>query len=81
VDAGVLVLERRRHPLAREEAWESYRAFVAAGFRHGVRAVVPARTLRALRLGGLEPRELDAYRWAALFSAARSIEAAFTLRR
>jgi 23S rRNA (adenine-N6)-dimethyltransferase len=68
VDAGVLVFERRSHPLVLERSWRSYRGFVAAGFRRGLRAVVPARTLRELRLARLEPRELDAYQWAALFS-------------
>jgi 23S rRNA (adenine-N6)-dimethyltransferase len=67
VDAGVLVFMRRTHPLVPEECCRSYRGFVAAGFRHGLRAVVSARTLRRLRLAGAEPRDLDAYEWAGLF--------------
>ena len=70
VDAGVLVLERRANPLVPERGWRAYRVFVAAGFRHGLRAVAPARTLRRLRLAGLEPRQLDAHQWAALFASA-----------
>jgi 23S rRNA (adenine-N6)-dimethyltransferase len=69
VDAGVLVFGRRAHPLVPERSWRRYRRFVAAGFRHGLRAVAPARTLRRLRLAGLEPRELDPHQWAALFSS------------
>jgi 23S rRNA (adenine-N6)-dimethyltransferase len=67
VDAGVLVFERRAHPLIPERCWRSYRGFVAAGFRRGLRAGAPARVLRRLRLAGAEPRELDAYQWAELF--------------
>jgi 23S rRNA (adenine-N6)-dimethyltransferase len=67
VEAGVLVFTRRTHPLVPEQCSRSYRAFVAKGFRHGLRAVVPARQLRKLRLAGAEPRELDAYEWAGLF--------------
>jgi 23S rRNA (adenine-N6)-dimethyltransferase len=72
VDAGVLVLERRASSLVPEECAESYRRFVAAGFRRGLRTVVPAHVLR--RLGPLrtQPRELDAHAWAELFSRARS---------
>jgi 23S rRNA (adenine-N6)-dimethyltransferase len=69
VDAGVLVLERRALPLVPEHCCRRYRGFVAAGFRHGLRTVAPGRALRTLRLAGLQPRELDAHQWAALFSA------------
>lgn len=68
VDAGVLVFTRREHPLVPERSWRRYRGFVAVGFRHGFRSVVPARTLRRLGLKGMEPRELDAHQWAELFS-------------
>ena len=68
VDAGMLVLGRRRVPLVPVERWESYRGFVAAGFRHSLRAVVPARLLRTLGLARAQPRELDAHAWAELFS-------------
>jgi 23S rRNA (adenine-N6)-dimethyltransferase len=71
VGAGVLVFERRASPLIPGDCSRSYRGFVARGFRHGVRAVVPKPTLRRLRLSGLEPRELDAHGWAALFTECR----------
>jgi 23S rRNA (adenine-N6)-dimethyltransferase len=70
VDAGVLVLQRRAAPLVSERDWLAYRGFVARGFRHGIRAVVPPRLLRELRLAGSAPRELDAHQWAALFDLA-----------
>jgi 23S rRNA (adenine-N6)-dimethyltransferase len=72
VDAGVLVLERRASPLVPEECAESYRRFVAAGFRRGLRTVVPAQVLGRLALSRTQPRELDAHAWAELFSRARS---------
>jgi 23S rRNA (adenine-N6)-dimethyltransferase len=72
VDAGVLVLRRRSSSLVPIERRESYRRFVAAGFRNGVRTVVPARLLRTLGLAGALPRELDAHAWAELFTRARS---------
>jgi len=73
VDAGVLVLERRARPLVPEALAESYRGFVAAGFRRGLRAVASSRELRRLGVAGSAPRDLDAHQWAALFlSGARS---------
>jgi 23S rRNA (adenine-N6)-dimethyltransferase len=71
VDAGVLVFERRPRPLVPERCWRHYRAFVAAGFRHGPRAVTSARTLRRLGLSGRKARELDVHQWAELFNASR----------
>jgi 23S rRNA (adenine-N6)-dimethyltransferase len=67
VDAGVLVLDRRSQPLVPARCWRSWRAFVAAGFRGGVRSVVPPRALRRFGVAGSAPRELDAHQWAALF--------------
>jgi 23S rRNA (adenine-N6)-dimethyltransferase len=67
VDAGVLVLERRSQPLVPARSWRRYRAFVAAGFRRGVRSVVPAGALRRFGVAGAAPRGLDAHQWAALF--------------
>jgi hypothetical protein len=61
------VLERRACPLIPEPLATSYRAFVAAGFRRGVRSVVPARALRRFSVKGAAPRELDPHQWAALF--------------
>jgi 23S rRNA (adenine-N6)-dimethyltransferase len=72
VDAGVLVFQRRTQPLVPDRHWRRYRRFVAAGFRHGVRSVAPPRALRRLRLTGRQPRELDPYEWAALFSTTLS---------
>jgi hypothetical protein len=66
------VLERRRLALVPDETCVEYRRFVAAGFRRGLRSVVPGRTLRALRVLGTAPRELDAHQWAALFRASKS---------
>jgi 23S rRNA (adenine-N6)-dimethyltransferase len=71
VDAGLLFFERRPRPLVAEQDRLAYRAFVASGFRHGLRAVTSPRTLRKLRASGLEPRELDAHQWVELFSASR----------
>lgn len=61
VDTGVLVIERRGHPLVPERQWQSYRRFVAGGFRRPRSA-----GLRAA------PRDLDAHQWAELFSRSRS---------
>ena len=72
VDTGVLVVERRARPLVPEGSWLGYRAFVAGGFRRGVRSVAPAGALRRLGLAGAEPRDLDAHQWAALFDASAS---------
>jgi 23S rRNA (adenine-N6)-dimethyltransferase len=68
VDAGVLAVERRARPLVDESAWQDYRRFVAAGFRRGLAAVARRRSLRPLGVVGAQPRELDAYQWAAIFS-------------
>lgn len=72
VDAGVLVLQRRASSLVSERDSRAYRRFVAAGFRHGLRAVVPSRRLRKHRLAGRTPRELDAHEWAALYASLTS---------
>jgi 23S rRNA (adenine-N6)-dimethyltransferase len=61
VDAGVLVVERRASPLVPEPEAARYAAFVAGGFRHGLRAVAGRRAPRA------QPRDLDAHAWAALY--------------
>ena len=71
VDAGVLVFERRTEPLVPAPSWESYRRFVAAGFRRGPRSVAAPRALRGLGLTRAGARELDAYQWAELFSRSR----------
>ena len=61
VDAGVLVVERRARPLVPERDAARYAAFVAGGFRHGLRSVAGRRAPRAA------PRDLDAHAWAALY--------------
>ena len=67
VDAGVLVVERRALPLVAASDWREYRAFVAGGFRRGLRSVAPPRARR----GSATARELDAHQWAELFRAVR----------
>lgn len=83
VDAGVLVIERRVHPLVPERSWRDYREFVAAGFRRGPRSVASARPLRQLRLSRLAPREIDAHQWASLYATAarRAASAASAARQ
>jgi 16S rRNA A1518/A1519 N6-dimethyltransferase RsmA/KsgA/DIM1 with predicted DNA glycosylase/AP lyase activity len=66
VDAGVLVIERRVRPLVPEREAAAYSAFVARGFRHGLRTVVGRRAPR-----GVEPRDLDPHRWAQLYLSVR----------
>jgi 23S rRNA (adenine-N6)-dimethyltransferase len=66
VDAAVLVVRRRPEPLVPPQLLDRYGAFVARGFRHGLRAVAPARGL---------PRDLDAHAWAALFHRAGMMDA------
>jgi hypothetical protein len=68
VDAGVLVVERRDWPLVPLDEASRFAAFVARGFRHGLRAV-------GVR-GNAEPRTLDAHEWAALYLSARGGAAA-----
>jgi 23S rRNA (adenine-N6)-dimethyltransferase len=62
VDAGLLVVERRRRPLVPERHATRYAAFVARGFRHGVQSVAGGRGPRRV-----EARDLDAHEWAALY--------------
>jgi 16S rRNA A1518/A1519 N6-dimethyltransferase RsmA/KsgA/DIM1 with predicted DNA glycosylase/AP lyase activity len=68
VDAGVLVVERRDVPLVPLNETTPFSAFVARGFRHGLRAVGVWRNA--------EPRTLDAHEWAALYLSARGGAAA-----
>jgi 23S rRNA (adenine-N6)-dimethyltransferase len=56
VDAAVLVFERRPQPLVPEHRAVDYRRFVAGRFRLGGQGF------------GVEPRHLDPYEWARLFS-------------
>lgn len=71
VDAGVLAIERRPEPLVDERTWRDYRAFVASGFRRGLRSVAPTHALRRLDVAGKASRELDAHQWAELYRTVR----------
>lgn len=68
VAAGLLAIERRPAPLVEESQWLAYRAFVASGFRRGLRQLAPRR------IHGLAPRDLDAHQWAELFEIRRARE-------
>lgn len=70
----MLTIERREIPLVDEREWRSYRAFVASGFRRGLRAAARPRALRRLGVAGAAPRDLDAHQWADLFEAARGVK-------
>jgi 23S rRNA (adenine-N6)-dimethyltransferase len=61
VDAGVLVFRRRTASLIAPESISDYHAFVARGFRHGLRSL-PCRTPR-----GGQARDFDPHQWAQLF--------------
>lgn len=67
VDAGVLVFERRSRPLVGAPELSAYHRFVAAGFRHGLRAVVSPRDVQRIGSDASMARELDARQWATLF--------------
>jgi 23S rRNA (adenine-N6)-dimethyltransferase len=75
VDAGVLRIVRRADPLVPIGERRRYAAFLARGYRDGVRAVVPRRQLRrrADELGfthAAKARDLDARQWAVLYDTA-----------
>jgi len=61
VDAGVIVFRRRAAPLVPAARATDYHAFVARGFRHGLRA------LHCHTPPGVIARELDPHQWAELF--------------
>lgn len=63
VDTGVLVFRRREIPLVPFACASSYRAFVARGFRHGLRSLDCGASRGAIA------RELDPHEWAGLFAA------------
>ena len=68
---GVLHVERRETPLVADAR---FAAFVARGFRHGLRSVVSGRDLR--RLGftpSAAPRDLDVHAWAQVFESVRRV--------
>jgi 23S rRNA (adenine-N6)-dimethyltransferase len=65
-DAGVLSIVRREAPLVDDGR---FGAFVARGFRHGLRTVAPPRELRRQGAARAAARDLDVHEWAALFEA------------
>jgi 23S rRNA (adenine-N6)-dimethyltransferase len=66
-DAAVIVFTRRDRPLVPLERVTDYQRFVARGFRHGLRRVVPASALQGAAGSSAIARDLDAHLWAALF--------------
>jgi 23S rRNA (adenine-N6)-dimethyltransferase len=69
-DAGVLTIVPREAPLVEDHR---FGAFVAKGFRHGVRAVASRAQLRRLGiLPSAKPRDLDVHEWVALHAAVRA---------
>jgi 23S rRNA (adenine-N6)-dimethyltransferase len=76
VDAAVLRIVRREQPLIAMSEARAYEAFVARGYREGLRAVVPPRLLKRCSEGlgfarQARPRDLDAGQWAGLWRAVR----------
>lgn len=72
VDAAVLRAIRRDEPFVTVGEARRYRRFLDRGFREGVSALVPPRTLKRLAADlGFDrraaPRDLDARQWAALY--------------
>lgn len=76
VDAGMLRIVRRAQPLVPPSDRRAYEAFLACGYRDGLRsAVTPQRLKRyEAELGfarQARPRDLDAAQWAGLWRAVR----------
>jgi 23S rRNA (adenine-N6)-dimethyltransferase len=76
VDAGLLRVGRRTVPLVPVSDRRAYEAFLARGYRGGLRSVVTPRRLKRYEaeLGfarHARPRDLDAAQWAALWRAVR----------
>jgi 23S rRNA (adenine-N6)-dimethyltransferase len=75
-DGGLLRIDRRPEPLVRDCDQRDYAAFLARGYRAGLRSVVSSHLLkrRAGELGfdpRARPRDLDAQQWAGLWHAVR----------
>ncbi len=67
--AGLLVIEKRLAPLVSDPR---FGAFVAKGFRRGVRAVASRAQLKRLGMATYpEARDLDVHEWVALYKAVR----------
>jgi 23S rRNA (adenine-N6)-dimethyltransferase len=76
VDAGVLRILRRWEPLVPASDRGAYEAFLARGYRGGLRSVVTPHRLKRYEaeLGfarQARPRDLDAAQWAGLWRAVR----------
>jgi 23S rRNA (adenine-N6)-dimethyltransferase len=76
VDAAVLRVVRRPEPLVPASERAAYHAFLARGYREGLRSVVTTRRLKRCEAElGLarqaRPRDLDAAQWAGLWRAVR----------
>jgi len=74
VDAALLRIVRRERELVSADAAAAYRRFVRRAFAHGLRAAVPALTLkRTAAAAGFArtaaARDLDVHQWAALYRA------------
>lgn len=67
VDAGLLVVRRRREPLVPAELAEEFRRYVAAGFRHGLGRVRARRGATSMLPRQATARDLDAHAWSRLF--------------
>jgi 23S rRNA (adenine-N6)-dimethyltransferase len=74
VDAGVLVCRRRRQPLVALELAGAYRAFVADGFRGGLRSVAPSRLVNRVGRRASAARDLDPHQWAELYGSLQPSE-------
>jgi 23S rRNA (adenine-N6)-dimethyltransferase len=75
-DGGLLRVDRRPEPLVRDCDHRDYEAFLARGYREGLRSVVTSHLLKrcAGELGfdrRARPRDLDARQWAGLWHAVR----------
>jgi 16S rRNA A1518/A1519 N6-dimethyltransferase RsmA/KsgA/DIM1 with predicted DNA glycosylase/AP lyase activity len=76
VDAGLLRIVRRRESLVPLSDRAAYEAFLARGYREGLRSVVPTQQLKRSEAGlgfarQARPRDLDAAQWASLWRAVR----------
>jgi hypothetical protein len=58
--------------LVAPELVHDYRAFVARGFRRGLRAVAPGSLLKRAGVRGAQARDVDPHQWAELFLLSRS---------
>jgi 23S rRNA (adenine-N6)-dimethyltransferase len=68
-DAGVLTIIPRDTPLVDDDR---FAAFVAKGFRHGLRAVASRAQLKRLGVAPFaEARQLDVHEWVTLYEAVR----------